>query len=323
MLDEVRKFALFLNMSHQRFGHLDEDIEDAILTNCRIKTVFGGLRADDAKRMAEEMFIGKLDPKKIKAAIYQTKHWYKYTRDKVYSHSVTYSESEGHSTSQGDSFGSGSGHSSGSNFADASGSVSLPVTDDLFTGATWFDIPQIKTTSESHSGSFSDIDSYSNSYSESNSSTDSHSTSKSETEGFADVPVFVPVPFQELSSVQYYTLEEQLLELTQALKLNQQRRCFIQLPEKETQPLLIPFVEDFSPSKKNFDWFINWIAQKNSALTLSEVDKILEDSSQIQLLLQETGDTEKPPANPAQKEIKKENKSIFDRIKEANPNLDI
>ncbi len=55
MLDQVRKFGLFTILSHQRFGHLDENITDAVLTNCRIKAVFGGLpagqRPDDGGRV--------------------------------------------------------------------------------------------------------------------------------------------------------------------------------------------------------------------------------------------------------------------------------
>src|SRR5438132_6521321 len=84
MLDQVRKFGLFTILAHQRFGHLDENITDAVLTNCRIKAVFGGLPTQSARLMAEELFIGDLDAKKIKAAIYQTKFWPKYSRDKVY-----------------------------------------------------------------------------------------------------------------------------------------------------------------------------------------------------------------------------------------------
>lgn len=36
MLDQVRKFGLFAILAHQRFGHLDENITDAVLTNCRL-----------------------------------------------------------------------------------------------------------------------------------------------------------------------------------------------------------------------------------------------------------------------------------------------
>ena len=84
MLAEVRKFGLFLVLAHQYFEQLDEDIIAAALNNCQIKAVFGGLSVTNARRMAEELFIGKLDPKKIKASIYQTKFWPEYRRDKAY-----------------------------------------------------------------------------------------------------------------------------------------------------------------------------------------------------------------------------------------------
>src|ERR1035438_8931746 len=71
------------------------------------------------------------------------------------------------------------------------------------------------------------------------SDSDSYATSESE----ADIPIFFPVPFQELSSIQYHSLDEQLTELTAALKLQFQRHCFIQIRQQETQPMLVPFVE--------------------------------------------------------------------------------
>src|SRR5436309_7662873 len=90
MLDQVRKFVLFMVLPHQRFGQLDENLVDAVLTNCGIKAVFGGLSVHNARQMAEELFIGELDPKRIKVAIYQTKFWPKYARDKVYSKGISH-----------------------------------------------------------------------------------------------------------------------------------------------------------------------------------------------------------------------------------------
>ena len=101
MLDEVRKFGLFLILAHQRFGQIDPNLIDAILTNCKIKAIFGGLRVDDARRMAEELFIAKLDLKKIKAAIYQTKFYPEYRRDKVYTSGTSYAYSDSRGTSSG------------------------------------------------------------------------------------------------------------------------------------------------------------------------------------------------------------------------------
>lgn len=317
MLDEVRKFGLFLNLSHQRFGQLNEDIEDAILANCRIKTVFGGLRTEDARRMAEELFIGKLDPLKIKAAIYQTKHWYQYVREKVYTKSTSRGESEGTSSGQG------SGTASSLSSASLSGQTYLPPSDDFFTGAMWLGDANPSALSESSTSGFSSADS------RSEFSGESRSTSWSESEGVADIPVFVPVPYQELSSVQYYTTDEQLLELTQALKLQQQRHCFIQLPNQETQPVLVPFVKDFYVTKDSLDSYVKRLAEKANALKPEEASRLISQARQDLLQLENTEPDvpAEPSVNPPQPisktTVANKKKTIFDRLKEANPDVDI
>lgn len=269
MLDQIRKFGVFLTLGHQRFGQIDENIQDAVLTNCKIKAVFGGLPVQSARLMAEELFIGELDSKKIKAAIYQTKFWSKYARDKVYSKSRSYTESSGHSEGTGES--SGFGSSSGFTNAASSG--------EMFTPAAWFDgMPNLQGTSQnwvegSSSGS-------SSMYGESSSYTESYSESRSEGEAEADVPIFIPVPFQELSSVQYYTPEEQLIELTAALKEQYGRHCFIKISNQKTQPMLVPFVEDFYTSEKNRTWYFDKEFKKQMALSRGEVDELLEIQEQ-------------------------------------------
>ena len=95
MLDQVRKRGLYTILAHQRFGQLDENIIDAALANCQIKAVFGGLPVPSARRMAEELFIGKIDPLRVKVAIYQTKFWPEYKRDVVYTRGSTRGASSG------------------------------------------------------------------------------------------------------------------------------------------------------------------------------------------------------------------------------------
>jgi hypothetical protein len=70
MLAQIRKRGLFLVLAHQYFEQLDEEIIAAALNNCGIKAVFGGLSASNVRLMAEELFIGKLDPKKVKLIFY-------------------------------------------------------------------------------------------------------------------------------------------------------------------------------------------------------------------------------------------------------------
>ena len=107
------------------------------------------------------------------------------------------------------------------------------------------------------------------------SDSDSYSTSESE----ADIPIFFPTPFEELSSVQYYSLDEQLTELTAALKQQFQRHCFIQIRQQETQPMLVPFVEPvttFTYNRSMLEFYIKRQLEKQHALPASEVDALLE-----------------------------------------------
>jgi hypothetical protein len=260
MLDQVRKFGLFTILAHQRFGHLDENITDAVLTNCRIKAVFGGLPFESAQLMARELFIGKLDPMKIKASIYQTKFWPKYGRDKVYTRGTSHGTSSGHSSSSG-----GGESSSASSFDGSSTSYAF---DD------WFSMPQLSgTRTESRNTGRGSMSADSSSWGESDSFSDSFSESESE----ADVPIFIPVPFQELSSVQYFSLEEQLTALTAGLKEQFPRHCFIKIRDEETQPLLVPMVEQRYTSKTNQQWYAKRLLEQNSALPAERVDALLKE----------------------------------------------
>ncbi len=259
MLDQVRKFGLFLTLAHQRFGQMDENIADAVLTNCQIKAVFGGLSTPDARRMAEELFIGKLDSTKIKAALYQTKFWPEYRRDKVYSKSSAHAFASGNSESSAD--GAFSGMASGSAF---------------FQPDQWFPQGQGMTISDSSSSGSSSM----------SGSSSSSSESWGESEGEADIPIFFPVPFEELSSVQYYSLEEQLTEATVALKQQFARHCFVKLPEQETQPLLVPFVKSFYTPPQNVQWYVDRENRKQNALPAEQVDRLLieQESSLLRTL---------------------------------------
>lgn len=280
MLDQVRKFGLFTILAHQRFGHLDENITDAVLTNCRIKAVFGGLPTQSARLMAEELFIGDLDAKKVKAAIYQTKFWPTYSRDKVYT--------------KGSSRTTASGYSDSSTYASTSGSSS----GEFFGPDQWFGTP-----SGSSSGSSSaDSSSFSSGFS----SSESDSTSES----VADIPIFIPVPFQELSSVQYYTHEEQLTELTAALKEQYPRHCFIKIQSEKTQAMLVPRVESHYTSPRNIRWYEDKRLAEYQAISAAEADVLI--AQQHTDLLQASAQTidvtrthddetavAEPPAQPA------------------------
>jgi hypothetical protein len=252
MLDQVRKYGLFTVLAHQRFGQLDENVIDALHTNCRIKAVFGGLPYESAKVMALEMFIGELDSKKIKVAIHQTKFWPQYGRDKVYS----YSSSTGHSVGKGENraLSSGTGHVAG----------------ESFNGHDWFSSGAPIGQSIVSSLSSSEV----------HGQHSSETSFTGEAYGEADVPIMLPVPFRELSSVQYYTIEEQVMELTAALKEQFGRHCFIKLNTQKTQPMLVPFVEHFKTPHENFVWYRDKMLSRSGAISATEAERLLEQENE-------------------------------------------
>jgi hypothetical protein len=317
MLDEVRKFGLFLVMAHQRILQIDENMLEAVLTNAKIKAVFGGLSANAARLMAENLFIGKLDAKKIKTAIYQTKFFPKYSRDKVY----------GTSSSQGTSEGSSTGHSTSTSVSSSTSTISTtsnsqsfaPQTDGYFTPEMWFSGSSPTGTTEGRSEGISTSESHSRG--ETDSYSQSQSTSFSEGESVADIPIFVPVPFQELSSLQYYTHEEQLTEMTAALMEQFGRHCFIKIHQQETQPMLVPFVETHYTTESNKRWYIDQQMTKHHALEGEKVDELLE--MQERALLEGVMDMREPEVIPTDTPAKAARKKQVTKPTYANiPNDD-
>jgi hypothetical protein len=78
MLDQVRKGGLHLVLAHHRLAQLarDEELDDAIATQARLKIVFGGLRYDAASDIAMEISLSKINERQIKDIIEHqiTKH---------------------------------------------------------------------------------------------------------------------------------------------------------------------------------------------------------------------------------------------------------
>lgn len=252
MLDQVRKYKLFTILSHQRFGQLNQDLTDAVLTNCRIKAVFGGLPVEMARIMAQELFIGELDPTRIKVAIYQTKFWPQYGRDKVYTRS----------TSTGTSSGRGENTVSSESMATLQGEFFQPF--------EWFgSIEPSGTSMSTTSGRGSASGSHWN-----------ETSFDGTAEGEADVPIMIPVPFRELSSVQYFSLEEQLTQMTAALKNQFGRHCFIKIHHQKTQPLRVPFVKSHITPAKAISWYVNKKLSAEGAQHISVVDNLIAKQDQ-------------------------------------------
>jgi hypothetical protein len=73
MLDQVLKGGLHLVMAHQHMGQaLDPWLKESIITNARMRVVFGGLSVPTAKELAEEMLLHEINARQIKETYYRT-----------------------------------------------------------------------------------------------------------------------------------------------------------------------------------------------------------------------------------------------------------
>lgn len=189
MLDQAAKYGIHLFLFHQHLAQLqklDEQAYGAVMTNARIKIVFGGLSREDALTFAREIFPAQIDLKRVKFLIEQTKFWPVYARDTVFSYAT------------------GTGSGSGSMI----GETWNPALDQL-----------VPSTVVSAMESISHM------------------------QGEANIPIFIPVPFREVSSITPYSLEEMLWEISDRLMQQYQRHFMIRIPGQETRGCVAPFVK--------------------------------------------------------------------------------
>lgn len=72
MLEQVRKGGLHLVLAHQHFAQLDEEMKHSILTNARLRFVFGGLPFPTALELAKELYLPEINERQIKETYYHT-----------------------------------------------------------------------------------------------------------------------------------------------------------------------------------------------------------------------------------------------------------
>jgi hypothetical protein len=273
MLDQVRKGGLHMVLAHQHLGHLADNprLLQSVLTNARIRAVFGGLPFDEACALANEMFLPDLNTRQIKKAYYHTIHLYDEQTRIVRSHSASRGSSTTHSemTGSGSSWGSVSSTSSGTSSTTGFSGPSTAGNPNAVEG--WFSQGETRSSVTSNA--------YSDAYSDFSAAGFATSDSVSETEGETVVPVWVPIPVQELGSEAEWSLEEKRSKVAEMLKTQQQRHCFIKLDTEKTQPLLIPFVRDYSHRPADLLEYEKKVYAAQGALPAAEVDRLIEESA--------------------------------------------
>lgn len=301
MLEQVRKGGLHIVLAHQNLGQLlnDEHLLEALLGSARLRVVFGGLSYNTASFLGNEMFLRDLNDRQIKKAYYHTTHLYREetrtstarSHGRAQSKSSSVTRSSGSAISRGSSVGEGhssssvhaSGYSSGTGTSSSRGQ-SLPGSQmTVFTPFTegWFSESeasnQVSSSTESDIHSDSQSSSYSESYSETSSKSFSRGISKGssafQATGETELPVWVPIPVQELASEAEWSREEKLSKVAETLMTQQDQTAFIKLDEERTQPLLVPFVRTRFLSPEYLLEYEQALYQAQGALSADQADQ--------------------------------------------------
>ena len=203
-LDEARGFGLHLTLAHQYPSQLIEAsreyglrLYESVIENARSKIAFSlSLRDRNLVPIADWLYSGTFDPNRRKLELYSTKV-------------MGYSEETREITTHGTSRGSGRSESTGA----------------VAGGAT----ARVETMSGAYDGAVLNPMQWSSSTSQSSISSDStargDSESETESESTSEVPVFIPIMGEELSSVQYLSLEEQRFQAEQKIMMQKDRHA--------------------------------------------------------------------------------------------------
>src|ERR1017187_3261018 len=196
-LDEARGFGLHLTLAHQfpnqllDRGENGRRVYNSIMENASSKVVFRLQHEENLRAMAQWLFMGVMNPDEVKLKLYSRK---------VMDYREELKESYGFSSSSGKSTGTQQGRAGG---AGAGGTRGFP--------SSGVGFPPL-STSQSWSQFSSD------------SSSESESRSESQSESKSLVPMLVPVFGEELSHVQFRSLDEQLFRAMAVLFDQKQRQ---------------------------------------------------------------------------------------------------
>jgi hypothetical protein len=215
-LDEARGFGLHLTLANQFPGQFltrgdsGKQLYDSVMENATTKVVFRLGNEENLKPMAQWLFRGTMDPDEVKLKLYSTK---------VMDYRTEMRESYSTGKSSGKGGGKFAGHSSGHGAG---------------TGLSSSETGDILNQQESSQDSLSDA------------AGESESWSEGTTETVTRTPTLMPIMGQEISQVQYRSLDEQLFRAMAALFEQRQRHCVARIGDRMPAPvrLEVPTIQD-------------------------------------------------------------------------------
>jgi hypothetical protein len=283
ILDEGRKFGLHLILAHQHLAQLKkagEDVYYSVMTDAKTKVVFGGLSTDDAKILAEQMFLGELNLDEYKHSL---------DAPTVVGYTTTWLKNFSQGTAQGtvntvtDTLSASSGWTRGENHAESrienqglgsSNSRTINIENNL----SPVEISYALSYGETENSSFgrSHLRGYSESYAEQSGTAHAESLGETYTESFQEGKSEALMPILESRPTATYSLQDQIWKAMSTL-VNQQTRCAIaKLPGLFTKRIIVPFVQEYPTSNKDTIPFYQELCNQDSLFHKSKAQALEE-----------------------------------------------
>jgi hypothetical protein len=224
-LDELRKFGIRLILAHQHLAQLPDELRASLMTNAKIKVVFGGLSRPDAEALAHELFTGEVRGDRVKHIPYATKFRPHLAQREVESRSesTTESETEGSGWSEGTS--RATGQTQGSTEGE---STSVRQHDE--------------ETDETITHALSTNRATSTSDGESSARSGSRTSSRQGTQGYSQSTVWVTEyeEFKEAGAPQFWPLNEQWETLIAGIMRLERREALIKVFNHSVLDIVTP-----------------------------------------------------------------------------------
>jgi len=271
----LRKFGIFFTLCYQTLAQIKAipGYCESVMADCDIKVAFKCSR-EDSEELIGELFAGQIRGNRVKHEIRRTMLIPSETVREVVASGTSESHGTSASESRTKSTGDGSGLSSASSLGDGFAehlSFGLGIDDDGSCG----------TTQSSFSGGSIGSMSFSSSGSSVGRST-STSKSKSTSTAYATVPFYEYLREQELSSRQYYSIEEIKEKYIAWVMTQPQRHAQLKLGDDRAVPILVEEVREALVRERDKRRVIDHSNAKY-ALPAAEVDRMIEERRQLLL----------------------------------------
>lgn len=243
-LQACRKFGVFFTICYQTLAQIKKipGYAETVMSNTDCKVVFKVSR-EDSEELIGELFAGGFRGDMVKDEIYRTMLIPKETVREIISDGVSHAESnsdsESSGESQGDGYAFGASLSSASSVADqfeaGGGSVSIFPSGQA----------RVVSQSDSRNESWSSFDARNAARSTSHGSADS--TSRTRTV----VPFYEYIREMELSSRQYFSIEELKEKYISWVMCQPQRHAQLKIGDRKAIPIITAFVEEVRVREKD------------------------------------------------------------------------